>query len=138
MRHITVADGYDAPQPKQRLVWIVGGRVNEMVHDELHWFAHHKPGRSYIQALNSNYLFFGEVWHFDLFSSLFSFFSHLSAQDEAGKNIQFLYNMLDADEFEHLMAYLLQEHPMAEDVTKEDYVLNLFVEHEKKRRESYI
>ena len=46
--------------------------------------------------------------------------------------------MLDADEFEHLIAYLLQEHPMAEDVTKEDYVLNLFVEHEKKRRESYI
>ena len=134
MRHITVADGYDAPQPIRRFVWIVGGRVNEMVHDELRQFVHHKPGRSYFQALNSNYL----LWYFDLFSSLFNFFSHLSAQDEAGKNIQFLYNMLDADEFEHLMAYLLQEHPMAEDVTKEDYVLNLFIEHEKKRRESYI
>jgi len=134
MRHITVADGYDAPQPSRRFVWIVGGRVNEMIHDELRWFAHHKPGRSYIQALNGSYL----LWYLDDLHSLRRFFYHLSVKDEAGTNIQFLYNMLDADEFEHMMAYLLQEHPMAEDVTKEDYVLNLFAEHEKKRRESYI
>ena len=48
-----------------------------------------------------------------------------------------VYSMLDEEEYEHLIAYLLQEHLGAEDVTKEDYVLSLFVEHEKKRRESY-
>lgn len=53
-------------------------------------------------------------------------------------NYKMLYNMLDDDDFEHLIAYLLQKHPNAADVSKEDYVLNMFVEHEKKRRASYI
>lgn len=138
MRHITVADGFDAPQPEQRLVWIVGEYVSPMIQDELEWFARHKPGRSFVQAPCGSYLYIGEIWKMGCHTNLQNFFTHLTMQDSAGKNIQFLFNMLDAEEFEHLLSYLLQEHPYAQDVTKEDYVLSLFVEHEKKRRESYV
>ena len=52
--------------------------------------------------------------------------------EDEDNSIALLYNMLDDDEFEHLMAHLIKQHPDAEDVTTEDYVLNLFVEHAKK------
>jgi hypothetical protein len=42
--------------------------------------------------------------------------------------------MLEPEEYESLMAYLLAEHPKAEDVTKEDYVLSMFVERERKKK----
>lgn len=88
-------------------------------------------------ATDSNELYSRESWELAHLPGLNKFFYHLKVQDFIWRNIKYLYNMLDADEFEHLMAYLLQAHPTAEDVTKEDYVLSLFVEHEKKRRASY-
>lgn len=77
MRHITVADGYDAPQPSRRLVWIVGEGVNEDIHDELIWFATNKPGRSYAQAFDGSFLYITEVWKPDHLFSLHRFFYHL-------------------------------------------------------------
>jgi len=131
MRHITVADGFDASQPKQRYVWIVGSRVNTMVHDELEWFVHHKPGRAYLQGSDGRYFDIDEEYPFSLKMLLY----HWDKRDDAWKNIELLFEMLDVEEFEHLVAYLLQEHPGTWDITTEDYVLSLFVEHEKNKRE---
>lgn len=133
MRHITVADGFDAPQPERRIVWIVGGRLNTMVRDELHWFARHKPGREWEYGANGITLY--ALSKQTASQSLIHFFSHLVSKDDVSQNIRLLYSMLDHDEFEHLMAYLLRQHPTAEDVTKEDYVLSLFVEHAKKKKQ---
>lgn len=134
MRHITVADGCNAPQPKFRTVWIVG-HVNEMINDELEWFSRFKHGRKCVQVSKGSYLYIGEMFNTsNQLPSLLHFLYHLTMHDDIGKNIELLYKMLDADEFEHLVAHLLQEHPYAEDITQEDYVLNLFVEHERKVR----
>ena len=135
MRHITVADGFDAPQPEKRFVWIVGEYISEMIDDELSWFAHHKPGRMCDQFPKGRYLYISKVLSPTSCPSVNHFFFHLSDNTEASQNIRLLYSMLDHDEFEHLMAYLLQQHPTAEDVTKEDYVLSLFIEHAKKKKQ---
>ena len=49
----------------------------------------------------------------------------------------FLYQMLDEEDFENLMAQILHDRPDKRFVPKEDYILNMFIEHEKKRLESY-
>lgn len=138
MRHITVADGYGAPQPQHRAVWIIGGQINGMIVDELRWFSCHKPGRTTIHPPNSKYLVIGEMWNENYPPSLRYFLTHLEKKDSVGQNIEFLYSMLNDEEFEHLVAYLLEAHPAADDITNEDYVLSLFVEHEKQRRMSYV
>jgi hypothetical protein len=40
--------------------------------------------------------------------------------------------MIDPDEFEHLVSYLLKTYPNADDITTEDYVLNLFLSHKER------
>ena len=138
MRQITIANGYGAPQPKQRLVWVVGGNINTMIQDELGWFTSNNAGGRYFYAKDSAYLLIGEMWHEEFPESLRNLFRHLQESDSVSKNVNLLYSMLDEKEFEYLMANLIQKHPSAQDVTEEDYVLSLFIEHEKKRRKSYI
>ena len=133
MRHITIADGFEAPQPEHRYVWIVGSRVNNMVHDELHWFAKYKPGREYLQIEKSSSLWFMNNYEpIQKGHSLDKIFFHISEQDKVWERIQRLYTMIDPDEFEHLVSYLLKTYPNADDITTEDYVLNLFLSHKER------
>ena len=135
LHHITIADGYDASQPEHREIWIVGFKVNEMVNDELVWFKNHKAGRSFIRVFKASEILFEHLIPFGWGTeSLKQYFYNEWKRDSS---YFMLYHMLDPEEYENLMAYLLREHPRAKDVTKEDYVLNMFVEHEKKRRASY-
>lgn len=48
-----------------------------------------------------------------------------------------LYQMLDGEDFENLIAQILHDRSDKRFIPKEDYVLNMFIEHEKKRRASY-
>lgn len=131
LHHITMADGYNAPQPKHREIWIVGLRLKEMVCDELQWFECYKPERVVRRVRSAEELYTG-MTSYSFPVSLGHFFGQLSASDS---NYAFLYRMLEPEEYENLMAYLLAEHPKAEDVTKEDYVLSMFVEREKRKKE---
>ena len=131
LRHITMADGYNAPQPERREIWIVGFNLNEMVKDELVWFAGHKQGRKAVRFTTDNEAqilldckdIIRRPWSFE------NFIKQLFVPDN---NYSLLYNMLEPDEYERLLAYLLREYPNAKDVSHEDYVLNMFVAHAKK------
>lgn len=133
-----MADGYDAPQPEHREIWIFGFKTNLMVQDELVWFSRRTPNRSayLIKPADLSLSVQAIMWANNLVcpNSLEQYLQR-AMKPESGYRL--VYSMLDEEEYEHLIAYLLQEHLGAEDVTKEDYVLSLFVEHEKKRRESY-
>lgn len=133
LQYIATAEKYGAPLPEKRSVWIVGPMVNDEVHDELHSFVHRKSGRNYVQAKTASILYVFAGIYQGAVRSLNTFLYHLSAKDEVAQNIRLLYGMIEPQEFEHLVAYLLQEHPTADDITQEDYVLSLFVEHEKNR-----
>lgn len=133
LHHITMADGYNAPQPQHREIWIVGFKLKEMVCDELGWFESFKPGRSVRRVGCAEQLYVDLIAHkFPV--SLDHFFDQLSVSDSS---YAFLHRMLEPEGYENLMVYLLRKHPKSKDVTEEDYVLSLFVEHEKKRRASY-
>lgn len=129
--HITIANGYQAPQPTHREIWCVGFHINTMVRDELNWFrmTNKEHVVTIVDSAESLYADTSLETYFPV--SLGMFLGKLN-------NYEMLYNMLDDDDFEHLIAYLLQKHPNAADVAKEDYVLNMFIEHEKKRQASYI
>ena len=129
LHHITIADGYHAPQPEHREIWIVGLHVKEMIRDELNWFRQYADGRIVLRVNKA----------LDLYSTRtdcnwpLSLGVFLCQSRDTESNYFILRKMLSAEEYEHLMAYLLREHPNAQDVTAEDYVLNLFVEHEKNK-----
>lgn len=129
LHHITMADGYNAPQPEHREIWIVGLHIKEMVNDELTWFKGHKEGRYVLRAHNAITLY-ERIGYHNLPASLAHYFSRVCISDS---NYSLLRKMLDPEDYEHLVSYLLWEHPKATDITKEDYVLNMFIEHEKKR-----
>lgn len=132
LHHITIADGYDAPQPEHREIWIVGFKTNEMINDELVWLKGHKAGRSFIRVFTASEIMF----EYMLPNGWSPYRSLLCYIRGAENNYSILRSMLGPEDYEHLMAYLLRKHPHSEDVTKEDYVLNMFVEHEKKRKAS--
>lgn len=48
-----------------------------------------------------------------------------------------LYSLLCPDEFEHFVTYMLTESEGGRFVPSEDYTMDMFIEHEKKRRASY-
>lgn len=128
LHHITMADGYHAPQPEHREIWIVGLRLKAMVHDELRWFQGHSPGRI-VRNVKSAMNLYLDCTEQDFPLSL-GFF--LAQSNDTSSDYFRLRHMLSAEEYEHLVAYLLRKHPTAQDVTKEDYVLSLFVEHERR------
>lgn len=130
LRHITMADGYNAPQPQHREIWIVGFRLKEMVCDELKWFESFKLGRVVRHVRCAEQLYVDMIAN-NFPVSLGHFFGQISVENS---NYLFLYRILEPEDYEHLMSYLLHEHPYAQDVTKEDYVLSLFIEHEKKKK----
>lgn len=134
LHYITMADGYKAPQPERREIWIVGFDLNGMTWDELNWFRGSQAGRI-VRNTDSAYDLYISIVDYDFPVSLGFFLSKVLDQNS---DYSLLYNMLNQEDYEHLIAYLLFMHPMARDVAKEDYVLNMFVEHEKKRRASYI
>lgn len=129
LHHITVADGYNAPQPMRREIWIVDFRLSEMTRDELMWFSGYKDGRiaRNIHTGNDARTLTG------IEPTTKSFSNYATQLSVPNNDYVLLYDMLDYDEYEHLLAYLLQKHPNAKDVIKEDYVLNMFVEHAKKK-----
>lgn len=129
LHHITMADGYNAPQPERREIWIVGFHIKEMVADELMWFKRHKEGRCVLRIHNAITLYESIGYH-NLPPSLAHYFSRVCISDS---NYSLLRKMLDPEDYEHLVSYLLWEHPKAVNITKEDYVLNMFIEHKKKR-----
>ena len=131
LRHITIADGYNAPQPEHREIWIIQFQVSEMVNDELMWFRSYKPGRSFIPRFRASDLLYDYLipGGYDSCS-----LRHYLRASLSNNNYALLYRMIDPEEYENLIAYLLREHPQAEDVTKEDYVLNMFIEHERKKK----
>ena len=132
LRHITIADGYNAPQPQHREIWIIGFQLKEMIYEELVWFKNFKLGRSFIKAFSAS-----ELLYDYLIPNGYSpcgLRRYLYKASFPNDNYALLYCMVDREEYENLMSYLLREHPQAEDVTKEDYVLNMFIEHEKKKK----
>ena len=132
LRYITMADGYNAPQPEHREIWVVGFNLNEMVKDELVWFAGHKQGRKAVRFTTDN-----EAQMLldckDIIRHPWSFENFIKQVFVPDNNYSLLYNMLEPDEYERLLAYLLRGYPNAKDVSQEDYVLNMFVEHAKKK-----
>ncbi len=133
--HITIANGYQAPQPTHREIWCVGFHINAMVQDELNLFKMTDAEHIVTTVDSAESLYNDMIFEAHFPSSLGIFLCKLGQKNN---DYELLYNMLDDDDFENLIAYLLHEHPNATDVAKEDYVLNMFVEHEKKRRASYI
>ena len=133
LHHITVADGYNAPQPMRREIWVVDFRLSEMTRDELIWFSGYKDGRiaRNIKTGNDARALIGFAATSG--NTKKSFSNYVTQLSVPNNDYALLYDMLDYDEYEHLLAYLLREHPNAKDVTKEDYVLNMFVEHAKKK-----
>lgn len=134
--HITIANGYQAPQPTHREIWCVGFHINAMVRDELNWFRMTNKEHVVTIVGSAESLYYADTTLETYFPVSLGIF--LGRLWQKNNDYEMLYNMLDDDDFENLIAYLLQEHPNAADVAKEDYVLNMFVEHEKKRRASYI
>lgn len=127
--YTAIAKGYNVPRPFHREIWIVGFNVLPIIQEELNMFI--KDCKEHIvYRFNRAENIYINITDYDWTLSLGYFISKLD-------DYEFLYNMLDDDEFEHLISYLLLEHPYSEDVMKEDYVLNLFVEHEKKRIEPH-
>lgn len=126
LHHITMADGYNAPQPEHREIWIIDLHINEMIYDELMWFKNYRAGRYVIRVSEAK-----ELCHSitNLPLSLAHYFCPTSVSYQNYCNLR---KMLDPEDYEHLVSYLLWEHPKAIDITKEDYVLNMFIEHEKK------
>lgn len=107
-----------------------------MIQDELTWFSGSPERFVCKNPQDCVYDYCSTLAHQPVLNTR-SFGGFLSAVDRAANNhednnISLLYDMLDDDEFEHLMAYLIPQHPDAKDVTTEDYVLSLFVEHAKK------
>ena len=134
LHYITMADGYNAPQPAHRQIWIVGQHLSGMVLDELVWFG--KKGGRVVLKGHGSYDIYRQIGAMCFPPSLSRYIDHVYQKDyfyhqEKMSGDVILRNMLAADEYEHLMAYLLRTHPQAEDVTKEDYVVNMFVEHAK-------
>ena len=130
LHHITMADGYNAPQPQHREIWIVGLPLKQMVCDELGWFESFKPGRV-VRRVRTAQELYTNITACNFPVSLGHFIGQLAVEDSSYVS---LYHMLEPEEYESLMAYLLAEHPKAEDVTKEDYVLSMFVERERKKK----
>lgn len=128
--YTAIAKGYNVPQPFHREIWIVGFEISSINCEELDMFIKDSDEHIVYRCNHAENIYIN-ITDYDWTLSLGYFLSKLN-------NYEFLYNMLDDDEFEYLISYLLLEHPYSEDVTKEDYVLNLFVEHEKKRIASYI
>ena len=128
LHHITMADGYNAPQPERREIWIVGLHIKEMVADELMWFKNYKPKRCVVRTWGAR-----ELCKKIFYSWPLSLEYYLSRSIISDSNYSLLRKMLDPEDYEHLVSYLLWEHPKAIDITKEDYVLSMFIEHEKKR-----
>lgn len=135
LHHITIAVGYGAPLPKHQEIWYCSFSLSQMIQDELEWFAN-KTERSVHK--NPHKLWCLQTFpHLSILNtrSIGNFLHTIERAKEGEKNnVGLLYDMLDDDEFEHLMAYLLREHPNCKDVTTEDYVLSLFVEHAKKEK----
>lgn len=131
LHHITIADGYNAPQPKHREIWIVDLYIKQKIADELVLFKNHKAGRFVIRAHDAIAIWEGFIGYHNLPFSLNYYFSHARISDN---NYSILRKMLEPEDYEHLVAYLLREYPKAEDVTKEDYVLSMFIEHERKKK----
>ena len=130
LHYVTMADGYNAPQPQHREIWIVDLPINQRVCDELGWFESFKPGRV-VRRVHTAKELYTNITSCNFPVSLGHFIGQLSVADSSYVS---LYHMLEPEEYENLMAYLLAAHPKAEDVTKEDYVLSLFVEREKEKR----
>ena len=126
-----MADGYHVPQPAHREIWIVGLQLNEIVYNRLMWFECFKTGRvvRYVHTAEELYT---SLTRYNFPVSLGHFFGQLSISNSS---YDFLYRMLEPEDYENLMVYLLRDHPYAKDVTKEDYVLSLFIEHGKKKNE---
>ena len=132
--YTAIAKAYNTPQPFHREIWIVGLEVSSITYEELNMFTRDSKEHIVYNCNCAKSLYVNNT-DYDWTLSLGYFVSNLYDDNNC---YEFLYNMLDDDEFEHLISYLLLEHPYSEDVTKEDYVLNLFVEHERKRIASYI
>ena len=128
--YTAIAKAYNTSQPFHREIWIVGFEVPSITYEELDMFIRDIKEHIVYNCNCAKNIYINNT-DYDWTLSLGYFISKLD-------DYEFLYNMLDDDEFEHLVSYLLLEHPYSEDIMKEDYVLNLFVEHERKRIASYI
>ena len=135
LNHITIAVGYGVQLPPHQEIWYYGFHLSPMVQDELTWFAAQPEHFVCANPQSCVFAYCHQLSRLPILNTR-SFGNFLSSVDSANEgednSIALLYNMLDDDEFEHLMAYLIPQHPDAKDVTTEDYVLNLFVEHAKK------
>ena len=136
LNHITIAVGYGVQLPLHQEIWYYGFHLSPMVQDELTWFAAQPEHFVYANPRSGVFTYFHQRSRLPILNTRSSG-NFMSSVDSANfeyedNSIALLYNMLDDDEFEHLMAHLIKQHPDAEDVTTEDYVLNLFVEHAKK------
>lgn len=135
LRYIITAKGYQASQPIYREIWCVGFQIDTMVRDELNWF-HATDSKHVVNTVDSAESLYTDKTFETYFPISLGMF--LGGLGQKNNNYDLLYHMLDEDEFEHLISYLLRKHPNDTDITEKDYVLNMFVEHEKKRRASYI
>ena len=133
LHHITIADGYNAPQPEHREIWIVGFQLKDMIHDELIWFQGHKQGRSFLHFFRASEIMYEHMLP-NGWSPYRSLLCYIRSTPFSNSNYSILRRMLDPDDYEHLIAYLLRKNPIAQDVTQEDYVLNMFIEHERKKK----
>lgn len=135
LHHFTIAAGYGISLPQHQEIWYCGFNLSPMIQDELTWFSGSPERFVCKNPQDCVYAYCSTLAHQPVLNTR-SFGNFLSSVDSAnegeGNSVALLYNMLDDDEFEHLMAYLIPQHPDAKDVTTEDYVLSLFVEHAKK------
>lgn len=137
--NISAVKKIKAPLPERRAIWVIGGTIYKKTYLALNPLCRTDEGVMCVHPPNASALYLSELLlKTEDCTSIYHFFRGLAMKNAAWENIEFLYNMLEDDEFEHLIAYLLKAHPHAQDVTKEDYVLSLFVDHEKKRRERYV
>ena len=99
------------PQPEHREIWIVSFHIKEMVVDELMWFKGYKEGRSVFNVSCASDLLAMVSIHNRPLSLTHYFLSTLTPNN----NYSILRKMLDPEDYEHLVSYLLWEHPKAID-----------------------
>lgn len=129
MRNIQDADTKQDPIASQIEIWVGNIATLPIVDDELTAF-NWNTGR---KTLRCPTLFDLDT---DNMHSVSYFLADVYAASEYGiqNEVSILYDLIEPDEFECLMAHLLSQTPWKKFEIKNDYVLNLFVEREKKKR----
>lgn len=139
LHNITVAVGSGVPLPAHQEIWVIGFELEGKVRDELSCFARFSTERREVRCSSSLYLIFNILRSPNMLdnpASLQAFLLDIYAATEYKIENDFvlLYDMLPQEDFETLIASILYDRPNQHFIPHEDYILDMFLKQERKRR----